>query len=91
MENLQDLSDKQEEHCLECETCLKVLQIVLDGEASQDEQLFVQQHIATCEHCCECYATDKELRDCIKSKIERLTVPMDLLSNIKIKIGVSAL
>jgi mycothiol system anti-sigma-R factor len=73
--------------CSSCNECLQVLQIVLDGEATPEEADFVHHHIATCNHCLECYEVDKTLRQMVKAKVLNLNCPQDLAQLIEVKIS----
>ena len=73
--------------CPDCEKCLQVLQIVIDGECTPEEKAFVEEHIRNCAYCSDCYEVDKSIKEAIHSKITKKCVPSDLVDLIKLKIG----
>jgi mycothiol system anti-sigma-R factor len=60
--------------------------MVLDGEASPEQQEKFMTHIDTCSHCFECYEVDKSVKELVKYKIENREVPNNLIDTIKSKI-----
>ncbi|NJO03919.1 MAG: hypothetical protein HC880_21590 [Bacteroidia bacterium] len=81
------LVESQESNCPECDKCLQVLQIVLDGEGSPEEATYVDHHIQSCPNCLDCYETDKALRETVKEKLTRKEVPYELIAFIKAKVS----
>lgn len=79
--------ENQENVCSECQDCLKVLQIVLDDEATPEEVALVHEHINRCAHCLDCYETDKSLKEAVKKKIKKPNTPTDLIDCIKEKLA----
>lgn len=67
--------------------CLKVIQIILDGEASFEEQKHFDDHIAGCMPCFEQFNLDKSIKLAIQTKIDKMDVPTDLVNSIKLRIG----
>lgn len=76
--------------CLESEKCLKILQEILDGEASDFEEKYFRAHIDECMSCYEQYNLEKTIRQVLKTKIEKKAVPVDLIQSIKLKISHTA-
>ena len=70
----------------DCDRCLEVLQLILDGEADQEQQLYFSQHIKNCVPCLDHYHLDQEIKNLIKQKIEKKSVPSDLIESIRNKI-----
>ena len=71
--------------CGGCLTCQEWAQLVLDKEASHEQIDYVRQHLATCEHCADCFETDKVLRDMVRCKCGK-ELPTNLLEQIREKI-----
>jgi anti-sigma factor (TIGR02949 family) len=69
-----------------CNDCLCNLYMVLDGEASKEQQEKFMNHISDCSHCFECYEVDKSVKELVKYKIENKEVPTSLVDSIKSKI-----
>lgn len=74
------------EKCNESEECSQLLQLVLDGEASPEQEDRFFKHIDHCTYCLNGYELEKSIRMLIKSKIKKQTVPADLVESIKLKI-----
>ena len=77
----------EKKDCPDCEKCLQVLQIVIDGECTPEQKAFVEAHISDCAHCSDCYEVDKSIKEAIHSKIQKRCVPSDLVGLIQSKIG----
>ena len=70
----------------EDEECNRLLQIILDGEASENDEKAFFQHIKNCSYCYNGYMLEKSIRKLIRTKIKKESVPADLLDSIKLKI-----
>jgi anti-sigma factor (TIGR02949 family) len=79
-------AEKLIEKCSESEECNQLLQLILDGEATPEQEKKFYQHIDTCVYCLNGYELEKSIRKLIKTKIARQTVPTDLVDTIKLKI-----
>ncbi|UII28820.1 anti-sigma factor [Fulvivirga maritima] len=66
--------------------CLKVLNLVLDQEATDEEQAYFKQHIENCMPYYEIYNVDKAIKSMIKDKCLNQKTPSDLVESIKSKI-----
>ncbi|MDQ3393807.1 MAG: anti-sigma factor [Bacteroidota bacterium] len=76
--------------CLDSEKCLKLLQLILDGEASEFETNYFHSHIEDCMSCYKHYDLEKTIRQVLKTKVEKRPVPVDLIQSIKLKIDQTA-
>lgn len=76
--------------CSENSECMKLLQLMLDGEASEEEAKIFNDHIEKCMPCYEYYNLEKTIKEIIQTKIERKAVPGDLVDSIKSKIKETA-
>ncbi len=76
--------------CLDSEKCLKLLQLILDGEASEFETHYFNSHIEDCMSCFEHYNLEKTIRQVLKTKIEKRPVPAELIQSIRSKISQTA-
>jgi anti-sigma factor (TIGR02949 family) len=72
--------------CSEHERCLNLLQLVLDGEASCTEKDYYMHHIEECMPCYRSYNIETEIRNILRSKLEKKNVPLDLVSSIRSKV-----
>jgi mycothiol system anti-sigma-R factor len=83
-------SENQINYASPCEKkksdCLKVIQTILDGEASEEQRKHFEAHIEDCLSCFEQFNLDKTIKLALQTKICKMDVPGDLLQTIKIKI-----
>jgi len=70
-----------------CNGCMDVLHMVIDGEATEDQIKYLNEHIDECAPCYNHYKIDKSVKEVIKHKLGNKTVPPALLDNIKSKLG----
>lgn len=73
--------------CTEFQKCVKVLYLMLDNEATDEEETYLLNHIDKCMVCFEQYEVEKQIREMLKTKLQKLPVPADLANNIKTKIS----
>ena len=69
-----------------------IIQKIIDGQATEEEQELYNEIIAKCNDCqCKEYC-DQEMaiKNLIQTKIDRKKVPLDILENIKTNIGKTA-
>ncbi|MFY0600288.1 MAG: anti-sigma factor [Cyclobacteriaceae bacterium] len=84
-------SDKEKNGaCAEFKKCLKVLHLLLDDEASKKEEEYLMGHIDKCLFCFEQYEVEKQIRELLRTRLEKMPVPSDLADNIRSKISQSA-
>jgi anti-sigma factor (TIGR02949 family) len=83
-------SNSKSKKCVDSDHCLRLLQLILDGEANETEEKYLHAHIEDCMSCYEQYNLEKTIRQVLKTKIEKKTVPADLIESIKIKITQTA-
>lgn len=76
--------------CSESSECMKLLQLMLDDEATESEAQKFNDHIEKCMPCYQYYNLEKTIKQVIQTKIERKTVPVDLVESIKSKIKETA-
>ncbi len=70
----------------DCKKCLELLELIVDGEATKEEEQYFHQHIDQCLPCFETYNLESSIKNLLRTKIERKKVPDDLISSIKSKI-----
>lgn len=73
----------QTTRCPETEKCLELIHLVLDSEASPEQEQYLLDHIDMCIQCLESYNIEKEIRHALRSKLEQITAPKDLVESIK--------
>ena len=69
-----------------CTECLEILELMLDNEASKEQQSYANEHIEDCLHCFEHMEVEKEIRELIRTKIAQLPVPEGLANEIRAQI-----
>lgn len=73
-----------------CSEYIELIQLVLDDEASTDEDLYLSRHLKICPECLEKLKLDKEVKKAIQLKLENKAVPSTLVDSIKTIINKSA-
>lgn len=66
-----------------CKDCLCRLNSVLDGEATEEEMIYLQEHIDQCSPCYNHYNIEKSVKEVIKHKLEQKPVPANLIESIR--------
>ncbi|AHM60218.1 hypothetical protein D770_09805 [Flammeovirgaceae bacterium 311] len=69
---------------------MDILQLVLDGEASDTEKEYYMHHIEECMPCYRNYNIESEIRNILRSKLEKKPVPTDLVTAIRSKVNETA-
>lgn len=64
-------------------TCLEMLQTILDGNASDEQQVYFKQHMEKCMPCYKAHELDMQIKHLLKSRCSGNHVPPDLLEKIK--------
>jgi len=80
------LFSKKSEQRYCCKDCLCRLNSVLDGEATNEEIIYLQEHIEKCAPCYNHYHIEKSVKEVIKYKLEQKPVPSHLIEKIRVNI-----
>ena len=67
--------------------CLEMLQVILDGEASEAQKEYFKQHMDICLPCFKGYELDMAIKQLVKSKCCGGDAPADLIEHIRITIS----
>ena len=70
----------------ECEKVSMLLDLVIDGEASLEDQHYFNHHIEDCVACFENHQKQKLLKGLVSGHLKRVIVPNSLALSIKAKI-----
>jgi len=70
----------------ECEKVSKLLDLVIDGEATSEDQQYFNHHIEECIPCFESHQKQKLLKGLVSGHLKRVIVPISLAHLIKAKI-----
>ena len=62
---------------------------MLDNEASDEEETYLHIHIEKCMVCFEHYEVEKQIRLLLKTKLDKMPLPVGLAESIKEKIAQS--
>jgi mycothiol system anti-sigma-R factor len=68
-------------------TCMEMLQVILDGEASDEQKEYFKQHMDICLPCFKGYELDMAIKQLVKSKCCGGDAPSDLVEQIRISIS----
>ena len=85
------LVGKKAEHRYCCKDCLCKLNLVLDGEGTNEDVVYLQSHIEQCAPCYNHYNIEKSVKEVIKHKLEQRPVPSNLIESIRGKINKNCL
>ena len=72
-----------------CTECLHSLQLLVDGEASKEQEEYFTSHLDECIPCYNAFNVDKSVKEFIQKKIEKKLVPASLIDKIKSAINQS--
>ena len=73
--------------CPERVKCLDILNMVLDGEATEEQKIYLNAHIDACLPCLNDYNLEKEIKNLLQSKCSKVEVPAGLAEAIKSKLA----
>ena len=68
-------------------TCLEMLQVILDGEATDEQKKYFSQHMDNCLPCFKGYELDMAIKQLVKSKCCGGEAPEELIEKIRITIA----
>lgn len=64
-------------------TCMEMLQIILDGEATEEQYSYFKSHMDSCLPCFKSYEVDMAIKELLKTKCCGGDAPADLVNKIK--------
>ncbi len=70
-----------------CHECLQNLYLMVDGEASKEQEDYFNRHMDECIPCFNSFSLEKSVKEFLKNRIEQKPVPQSLVENIKSKIA----
>jgi len=77
---------KKDKPCEDHEECIRVLNLIIDGEANEIEQNFFHTHIMDCMQCTHYYTVEQSIREAIKKKLTKKEAPEDLIQSVRSKL-----
>ena len=66
--------------------CLRILNLVLDGEANDEEKAIFKTHLQNCMPYYEIYNVDQTIRELLKKNCKDKQLPADMKEEIKSRI-----
>ena len=69
-----------------CGECVKSLQLVVDGEATKEQEDYLMNHLHDCLPCYNYYEVEKSVKKLIQSKIEKKCCPDSVIESIREKL-----
>ncbi len=83
-----DVSAKQmKHHCDHQADCLKMIQLIIDGEATAQQLERLTVNLETCRPCIEMYHLEKEIKQLMQDRMEKKCCPDQLIATIQAKIS----
>lgn len=67
----------------DCERVVELLDMIIDGEATDDDKQYFFKHLETCQDCFKAHDKHQQLKVFLKDNIKRKTVPVNLMGSIK--------
>lgn len=80
------MSECQGCNCKDFDKCQRYLHLVLDGEATPEQEKYFYSHIEKCIVCFSQYNIELQIRELVKTKLSKKRIPTALLEEIKAKI-----
>lgn len=74
------------EHCDHQADCLKMIQLIVDGEATEQQIEKLRNNLHTCQPCIKMYHLEKEIKELLSGKMEKKCCPDQLVASIKARI-----
>lgn len=67
-------------------TCMEMLQLVLDGQATDEQVAYWKEHMGMCQPCYEKYKVDHAVKELVKSECCCSKIPQDVIEELSGKI-----
>jgi mycothiol system anti-sigma-R factor len=71
-------------------TCMEMLQLIIDGEATNEQQDYFKAHMDSCMPCFKTYNMDMAIKELLKTRCCHGPIPSDLIDQIKMQIEQNA-
>jgi len=68
-------------------TCIEMLQVILDGEATPDQKAYFKEHMDLCMPCFKGYELDMAIKQLVQSKCCGGDAPADLVEQIRAQVS----
>ncbi len=70
-----------------CEEFVRVMHLVIDGEADEQEKHWFARHISSSDDCLKHFDEEKTFRNFFKEKCHCLSMPKEVIEEIKAKLA----
>ena len=70
--------------------CMEMLQLIIDGETSAEQQEYFKNHMDKCMPCFKSYSLDMSIKELVKTRCCGDQVPQGLVEQIKMQISQNA-
>lgn len=67
--------------------CMEMLQLILDGEATAEQQEYFRTHMDKCMPCFKSYSLNMSIKELVKTRCCGDSVPQGLVEQIKMQIS----
>ena len=67
----------------DCEKVINILEMIIDDEATSEDQSYFYTHLEDCSSCFEAHRHQKMLKSFLKMNVKSRAVPVSLISTIK--------
>jgi anti-sigma factor (TIGR02949 family) len=74
-------------HCDHQADCLKMIQLIIDGEATQQHLDKLRTNLENCRPCIEMYHLEKEIKQLMQDRMQKKCCPDQLITAIQAKIS----
>ena len=74
------------ENCNHQADCLKMIQLILDGEATEQQLAKLKVNLESCQPCIRMYHLEKEVKELLMKRMEKKSCPERLVATIKSRI-----
>ena len=68
-------------------TCMEMLEVILDGEATAEQKEYFRQHMDRCMPCFTGYELDMAIKQLVQTKCCGGDAPVDLIERIRMQIA----
>jgi hypothetical protein len=84
-------SEQMKEKCDNHEQCMRLIQAVLDGSATEAEMAHFKSNMDECKPCIEGYELEKSIKNSLQNKVEKKCCPSSTIDQLKLKLGITAI
>jgi hypothetical protein len=78
---------QKKEHCDHQQECMKMVQMIVDGQATEDQIIQFKSNMHKCGPCEKGYELEKCIKEAMQLRLEKKCVPTSLIDCIRQKIG----